>query len=158
MAAVTSDHGSLSGLTDDDHTDYLNTVRHDADDHSSFDFATMGSGLLPTARGGFGFAPGFYDSGWFAIAASTDYTKTHNLGTVKCILTVYWASDSNGAEMQAVDMANSNISSEFLIAHKLTTTTVNIAAGASLSHINDDGTRVTAATSGYARVIMLALE
>jgi hypothetical protein len=30
-----SDHGSLTGLADDDHTQYLNTARHDALDHST---------------------------------------------------------------------------------------------------------------------------
>lgn len=30
-----SDHGGLSGLSDDDHSQYLNEARHDADDHSS---------------------------------------------------------------------------------------------------------------------------
>lgn len=30
-----TDHGNLSGLGDDDHTQYLNTTRHDAHDHSS---------------------------------------------------------------------------------------------------------------------------
>lgn len=31
------DHGGLSGLGDDDHSQYLNTTRHDADDHSAVD-------------------------------------------------------------------------------------------------------------------------
>lgn len=30
-----TDHGGLAGLADDDHTQYLNVSRHDADDHSS---------------------------------------------------------------------------------------------------------------------------
>lgn len=30
-----SDHGSMSGLADDDHTQYLNTTRHDALDHTT---------------------------------------------------------------------------------------------------------------------------
>ena len=30
-----SDHGSLTGLSDDDHTQYLNTSRHDSHDHST---------------------------------------------------------------------------------------------------------------------------
>ena len=32
-----SDHGALTGLADDDHTQYFNTTRHDADDHSAVD-------------------------------------------------------------------------------------------------------------------------
>jgi hypothetical protein len=38
----TNDHGGLFGLVDDDHTQYLNVTRHDADDHS---------GLLPIDHG-----------------------------------------------------------------------------------------------------------
>jgi hypothetical protein len=34
-ATLVSDHGSLTGLGDDDHTQYLNTTRHDAHDHSA---------------------------------------------------------------------------------------------------------------------------
>lgn len=30
---VSGDHGSLVGLADDDHSQYLNETRHDADDH-----------------------------------------------------------------------------------------------------------------------------
>ena len=30
-----TDHGALTGLTDDDHTQYLNVARHDADDHDA---------------------------------------------------------------------------------------------------------------------------
>jgi hypothetical protein len=48
------DHGSIAGLTDDDHAQYLNVARHDADDHSSFSFATMGAGTLPVTKGGTG--------------------------------------------------------------------------------------------------------
>jgi hypothetical protein len=50
VISTVGDHGTLSGLTDDDHTQYLNTTRHDTDDHSSFDFATMGTGILPSTR------------------------------------------------------------------------------------------------------------
>lgn len=33
--APNTDHGSMTGLSDDDHTQYLNTTRHDTHDHSS---------------------------------------------------------------------------------------------------------------------------
>lgn len=35
VSTPVSDHGSLTGLADDDHTQYLNTSRHDALDHSA---------------------------------------------------------------------------------------------------------------------------
>jgi len=41
-ATGVQDHGDLTGLSDDDHTQYLNEARHDADDHS---------GLLPIDHG-----------------------------------------------------------------------------------------------------------
>jgi hypothetical protein len=34
-ATPVSDHGSMTGLSDDDHTQYLNTARHDSHDHST---------------------------------------------------------------------------------------------------------------------------
>lgn len=66
VAASISDHGSLSGLTDDDHAAYLNTTRHDADDHSGLPSTPTAnkairldaSAKLPRA------ALKTYDSGW----------------------------------------------------------------------------------------------
>lgn len=72
IALVTNtvtDHGSLTGLTDDDHTQYHNTARHDADDHSSFSYATMGTGALPSSKGGTG-----YTSGTIARIKTGTYT------------------------------------------------------------------------------------
>lgn len=38
-----------------------------------------------------------YDSGWFAIAEYTGYTKTHNLGTTKVMTQIYLSSASDGS-------------------------------------------------------------
>ena len=42
-------HGTLGGLADDDHSQYLNTARHDADDHSAVTPAQIGA--APSAQG-----------------------------------------------------------------------------------------------------------
>lgn len=60
------DHGTIGGLTDDDHSQYLNTARHDADDHSSFSYASMGTGVLPTTKGGTGLTTGFIKVGTYS--------------------------------------------------------------------------------------------
>lgn len=38
-----------------------------------------------------------YDSGWFAAELATGYVKTHNLGSTKLNVTVFFANDSGGA-------------------------------------------------------------
>ena len=40
-----------------------------------------------------------YDSGWFAIADNSAYTKTHNLGTSKVLISLYGATDASGSNM-----------------------------------------------------------
>jgi hypothetical protein len=47
--APITDHGALGGKADDDHTQYLNETRHDADDHSSLTPAEIGA--APAAEG-----------------------------------------------------------------------------------------------------------
>ena len=48
----TLDHGSLAGLADDDHTQYLNVSRHDSDDHSgleeTIEFSEVGTLTVKT--------------------------------------------------------------------------------------------------------------
>lgn len=113
--------------------------------------SNLNAGTLPAAR------LSTYDSGWFAVAASTDYTKTHGLGTTAVSTTLYWASDAAGAKMQVVDNPNSGVDTAFLIAHNITTTTVDVAMGSGVNYINDDGTKAAASSSGFARVIMIAI-
>lgn len=58
-AAGGGDHGATTGLGDDDHTQYLNTTRHDADDHSDLnDFFTFAqTGTLAVGTGTVRFYP-----------------------------------------------------------------------------------------------------
>ena len=56
-----------------------------------------------------GFPPPGYDSGWFAIAASTTYTKVHGLGSVpkSFILFHSTASDGSGENVVVYTVGNS---------------------------------------------------
>lgn len=45
----TTDHGVLDGLADDDHGQYLNVARHDADDHSSLWVTERATSSTPVA-------------------------------------------------------------------------------------------------------------
>jgi hypothetical protein len=38
-----------------------------------------------------------YDSGWFSVAADTDYVKTHNLGTTELLTNIYFSTSSDGS-------------------------------------------------------------
>jgi len=51
-----------------------------------------------TARTNLGFQK--YDSGWFAVAVNTTYTKTHNLGTKNIKYDVLIADDVNGTNQR----------------------------------------------------------
>lgn len=161
LAVVTgavTDHGGLTGLTDDDHSIYLNTTRHDADDHSSFNFATMGTGVLPASKGGIG-TP--YDSGWFAVSANAAYSKTHGLGTTKVLCMVYFSTSASGADNVYGTLTAPgywNGVDKGCYVKDLTTTTVKVQTGDSVGWTVTDGGSVTELTSGYARIIILALE
>jgi cytoskeletal protein CcmA (bactofilin family) len=68
-----SDHGSMIGLLDDDHTQYLNTARHDAHDHgaafANTSNATLGGNLVVTGN--------FSVNG--SMIATSDVTVSGNL-------------------------------------------------------------------------------
>lgn len=54
--------------------------------------------------------PAKYDSGWFAVAVNTTYTKTHGLGTSNIKYTVLIADDASGTNTRiAPNMANASI-------------------------------------------------
>ena len=99
-----------------------------------------------------------YDSGWFAIAADTDYDKTHGLGTTKILASVYFStsSDGTGALLQGV-MGRWYTEDKGSSIKDLTTTTFTFQTTAIVGWTVDDGGTCAARTSGYARVIMLAL-
>lgn len=46
LTGLDLDHGGLTGLGGDDHPQYLNVARHDADDHSGLDYLPLSGGVL----------------------------------------------------------------------------------------------------------------
>lgn len=99
-----------------------------------------------------------YDTGWFAVSANTDYSKTHNLGTIKIIPAIWFSTSSDGsnAEISYYQMESVNDGMQIV---SLTTTTFTLRTGYNKVHcnlqLNGSGTRYD---SGYARVILLAID
>lgn len=73
LPAPITDHGSMGGLLDDDHTQYLNTARHDSHDHgaafANTSNATLGGNLTVTGN--------FSVNG--SMIATSDVTVSGNL-------------------------------------------------------------------------------
>lgn len=100
----------------------------------------------------------FYDSGWFAIATGTAYTKTHNLGTMKCIVAVYVSNSADGSGVvlqgqgaltdQAIGCSITDLSATDVVLQTAPTYIASYYVGAT----------PTLLSSGYARVIILAVE
>ena len=105
-----------------------------------------------------------YDSGWFAIAQSTTYTKTHNLGTTKILSTLYYSESSDGSgdvvPLATGYLANYSLSSQnYINIADMDTTTIAIRTAPNnlVDYIDKNGT-IQSRTSGYLRVLLLALE
>jgi len=99
-----------------------------------------------------------YDSDWFAITKGNNYSKTHDLGTAKVLICLYFATASDGTGMQIVDSTqHDGIASNALNVNSITTTTciVSFYNAAYYSLVNGV---YTSSNSGYARVILIALE
>lgn len=101
---------------------------------------------------------GTYDSGYFAVADGQSYVKTHNLGTTKVLITLYFATQSNGSDAMIMsDSIASNV--EYgLSAMSITTTQVSVVAGHDGFIMWVPGGDGIFVHSGYARIVMLALE
>lgn len=102
---------------------------------------------------------GVYDSGWFAIATSKSYAKTHNLGTTKVNCTILFSTSSNGSNAFSMTFEGSTGSgSQGSHIGALSTTSVSLYTGANkvFVGVNGSGADVTYA-SGYARIILTAL-
>ena len=98
-----------------------------------------------------------YDSGWFAVSPDNSYTKTHNLGTVKMLITVYGATASDGANMSTLGTPEGlDGQNKHSTVGQMTTTQFTLRTGIhQLGHIWNGSSWVTAT---YARIIALALE
>lgn len=101
-----------------------------------------------------------YDSGWFAVGLSSNYTKTHNLGTTKVLLTIQIAENSDGSGKFAIAEQSDNYTVQYVgNVYALSTTQVSIRTGGAyiVSTLLSDGS-TWRPSSGYYRIIMLALE
>jgi hypothetical protein len=104
-----------------------------------------------------------YDSGWFAVSNASSYTKTHNLGTTKVLATVYISDTSDGSGKIACTMGELTVDGasnhDMTGIRALSATTVTLRTGSTrLAATQDSSGTAWSPTSGYARVILLALE
>ena len=106
-----------------------------------------------------------YDSGWFEIAPDGTYTKTHNLGTTKLIVQLYYAPNSDGSGMQRLANArrmpytHSDIGHEGTTIKDITTTQLTVQCGHNVGNtVNSSGVCTVVPNNGYARVIVISLE
>ena len=100
-----------------------------------------------------------YDSGWFAVTSNTTYTKTHNLGTTKIIPMVYFSqtADNSGTVAGGIlsYVANYTSGTSMVV---LTTTSIGIRTSTYIVNQLDASGNSLYYQSGYARIVMLALE
>lgn len=103
-----------------------------------------------------------YDSGWFAVAANTAYSKTHNLGTTKVIYNLWYSVSSDGSNARAVGLqlfGPGGFDGYSCDISTLTTTQITLSTGFGV-YVGYSGGYVAGQvkSSGYYRLIMLALE
>jgi len=93
-----------------------------------------------------------YDSGWFAVSASSNYTKTHNLGTSNIKYIVLIADDANGTNQRPVHGYSSNFSTTSGGWAALTTssTEIKITTGGTYIGLNASGYWIN---TGYYRIL-----
>lgn len=100
-----------------------------------------------------------YDSGWFSVMADNTYTKTHNLGTEKCLIHLWYSSDGSTYTTLLSPMSITDVNMwggpNIL---NLTTNNIQIRIMNSIALYFDSSGIHRKPTSGYYRLIMLALE
>jgi hypothetical protein len=100
-----------------------------------------------------------YDSGWFAWSANNGYNKTHNLGTIKFLATAFYSSAADGSADVAIisnqDRLNADLGGYQL--KSITTTSIRLQMNDGIRVTTDAGERGDTITSGYARIILVAI-
>ena len=102
--------------------------------------------------------PFTHDSGWFSVSLNSTYTKTHSLGTTK-VLAIVWFStsptgDSNVFEIDYDhDYTDSGVQMQ-----SFTTTQITLRTSSSIFRRLEAGGGYTDYTSGYCRILLLAME
>jgi len=100
-----------------------------------------------------------YDSDWFAVGAATAYDKTHGLGTRNMLCTIWFSASSAGTNAVKVDIFVHGTSDYGMQVKALSTTTYRLQTQIDgVAMIISDTGEESSQSSGYARVVMLALD
>ena len=99
-----------------------------------------------------------YDSGWFSVSLNSTYTKTHSLGTTK-VLAIVWFSTSSagGSNVFEIDYDHDYTHSGVQM-QSFTTTQITLRTSSSVFRRLEAGGGHTDYTSGYCRILLLAME
>ena len=110
-----------------------------------------------------------YDSGWFAVSINSNYPKTHNLGTTKVIYQLWFSPNSNGDPCYSIygiveldQDGRGNFRGGFVTTLTPTAITISTSGISGNGNYVWDGLKSNNVpgnyTSGYYRIILLALE
>lgn len=105
-----------------------------------------------------------YDSGWFAVTSNTTYSKTHNLGTTKCMINIHTSNSSDGSANCVDNIASYDAGhteyADFRGVNMctLTTTVIKVRANNLTNYYQAKDENGNTINIAYARIIMLALE
>lgn len=132
----------------DPHTGY----RLESADHTHASAGMQGGVLV-----GLAVFSGVYDSGWFAVANNTGYNKTHNLGAIPKLFSIWFSQNADGsAAKSAMFFEEDGGGGESGIGlSDMTTTTVRILIGDTRiyrAHTVDGNLELT---TGYCRVVLV---
>lgn len=157
-----SDITSLTGLTTPLSTAQGGTGSSAAKNVANGVVVLDASGKLPDITGVISTSK-VYDSGWFAVTASTSYTKTHSLGTTKVITSVYFSDTSDGSGVVCMvnggmDVDQDGRSTYFPNVTALSTTDITVHTGGGYFNKVAYPANESWYNSGYYRIVMLALE
>jgi hypothetical protein len=100
---------------------------------------------------------GNFDSGWFAVAASTSYALVHNLGTTKVIAQVYISDNSDGSGICTLAYSQDASTTAQCTIESLSTTQASLRTYSRIFDLQNAAGRQYP-TTAYARVIITALE
>jgi len=104
------------------------------------------------------FTQASYDSGWFSASANGTYTKTHNLGTTKLLVKIYFSSDGGTTINSDCSHFSSDGPAYGYNLINVTTTALSVRAMANgVCGIYNGAGSVTDYASGYYRVIAIPL-
>lgn len=104
-----------------------------------------------------------YDSGWFAVAVNSTYTKAHALGTNKLLVNIYYSNTSDGSgdvlTINSGAAPNASLSNNKQLAIvDVDSSNIVVRTGPQIVEYVDSVGNWQLKNSGYCRIIALALE